>query len=93
MTGNLNEPSPHRPGSDEARPSRTKEVKGRHMARALLGYVGNSNDQMLAVEVGRLRRRVEELESQLAELRASSQVVTLDLELHRIAESAEPALT
>ncbi|MDT4934194.1 MAG: hypothetical protein QOK11_2086 [Pseudonocardiales bacterium] len=63
------------------------------MARALLGYVGSSNEQALAFEVARLRRRVDELETQLAELRASTRVVALDLELHRIAEAAEPALT
>jgi hypothetical protein len=61
------------------------------MARALLGYVGNSNEQLLVLEVTRLRRKVAELESQLDELRASTPV-ELDLELHRIAESAEPAL-
>jgi hypothetical protein len=63
------------------------------MARALLGYVGSSNEQALAFEVARLRRRVDELETQLAELRSSTRVVALDLELHRIAEAAEPALT
>lgn len=63
------------------------------MARALLGYVGSSNEQALALEIARLRRRVDELESQLAELRNSAHVVALDLELHRIAEAAEPALT
>lgn len=63
------------------------------MARALLGYVGSSNEQTLAFEVARLRRRVDELETQLAELRASTHVVALDLELHRIAEASEPALT
>jgi hypothetical protein len=61
------------------------------MARALLGYVGNSNEQVLVLEVTRLRRKVAELESQLEELRASTPV-ELDLELHRIAEAAEPAL-
>lgn len=61
------------------------------MARALLGYVGSSNEQVLVLEVTRLRRKVAELESQLEELRASTPV-ELDLELHRIAEAAEPAL-
>jgi hypothetical protein len=77
---------PHRGGHQA-------EVKGRHMARALLGYVGTStgNEQALLLEVARLRRRVAELESQLEELRASTHV-ELDLELHRIAEAAEPAL-
>jgi hypothetical protein len=67
------------------------EVKGRHMARALLGYVGNSSDQVLAMEVARLRRRVAELESELAELRATDHAV-MDIELHQIAEVAAPAL-
>jgi hypothetical protein len=67
------------------------EVKGRHMARALLGYVGNSTEQVLALEVARLRRRVTELEAELAELRNEDRAA-LELELHRIAESAAPAL-
>jgi len=62
------------------------------MARALVGYVGTSNEHVLAFEVARLRRRVAELETELAELRDGHRVA-LDLELHRIAESAEPALT
>jgi hypothetical protein len=61
------------------------------MARALLGYVGNNNDQILALEVVRLRRRVAELETELAELRNTNHA-ELDLELHRISESAAPAL-
>ena len=61
------------------------------MARALVGYVGNSNEQLLLLEVNRLRRKVAELESQLEELRTDTPV-ELDLELHRIAEAAEPAL-
>jgi hypothetical protein len=62
------------------------------MARALIGYVGTNNEQVLASEVARLRRRVTELETELAEVRAGHRV-ELDLELHRIAEAAEPALT
>ena len=61
------------------------------MARALLGYVGNGNEQALVLEVARLRRRVAELETQVAELRESTHA-EIDLELHRIAEAAEPAL-
>jgi hypothetical protein len=61
------------------------------MARALLGYVGSSNEQVLAFEVARLRRRVAELETQVAELREGAHT-QIDLELHRIAEAAEPAL-
>jgi hypothetical protein len=62
------------------------------MARALVGYVGTNNEQVLAFEVARLRRRVSELETELANLRDGSHV-ELDLELHRMAEAAEPALT
>lgn len=62
------------------------------MARALLGYVGNSTEMLLTLEVSRLRRRVAELETELAQVRASEHV-ELDLELHRIAEVAEPVLT
>lgn len=61
------------------------------MARALLGYVGYGNEQTLSLEVARLRRRVAELEAELAELRESSHA-ELEIELHRIAESATPAL-
>ena len=65
------------------------------MARALLGYVGSASEQTLTLEVARLRRRVQELETQVAELRATRpQEIdpALDLELHRLAEGAEPAL-
>ncbi|MDP9093322.1 MAG: hypothetical protein M3N95_10385 [Actinomycetota bacterium] len=62
------------------------------MARALLGYVGNGTDQALALEVVRLRRRVADLEAQVAELRDGTHV-EIDLELHQIARAAEPALT
>jgi hypothetical protein len=44
------------------------------MARALLGYVGNGNERLLAFEVTRLRKRVAELESELAKARADSPV-------------------
>jgi hypothetical protein len=60
------------------------------MARALLGYVGNSNEQALRVEVARLRAKVNDLEAQIAELRADTHA-EIELELHRIAE-ATPAL-
>jgi hypothetical protein len=61
------------------------------MARALLGHVGMPNEHALAYEVARLRRRVAELESELAQLREPHPEV-LDLELHQIASAAEPAL-
>ncbi len=58
------------------------------MARALMGYVGSPGEQLLAMEVGRLRRRVLELEAELAQLREQSGVADteLNLELRRIAE-------
>jgi uncharacterized small protein (DUF1192 family) len=61
------------------------------MARALLGYVGNGNERLLAFEVTRLRKRVAELESELAKARAELPV-ELDLELRHIAEASTPAL-
>jgi 50S ribosomal subunit-associated GTPase HflX len=57
------------------------------MARALLGHVGSPGEQALAYEVARLRRRVQELESELTRL---TEQRTIDLELHRMAEVAEP---
>jgi hypothetical protein len=69
-------------------------VKGRKMARALLGYVGSGSEQVLSLEVIRLRRRVALLEAELAELRDSSRDLepSLEIELHRLAEHAAPAL-
>jgi hypothetical protein len=61
------------------------------MARALLGHVGPVGDQILALEIARLRRRVAELEAELADLRSRTSA-SLDMELHRIAEAHEPAL-
>ncbi len=59
------------------------------MARALVGYVGsNSNEQVLAAEVARLRRRVSDLESELADVR-ERQHAEIDLDLHRLAAEAE----
>ena len=67
------------------------------MARALMGHVGSSNEHVLAFEVARLRRRVAELEAELASARAHEHAAhaateTLEIELHRLAESPEPAL-
>ena len=65
------------------------------MARALLGYVGSGTEQSLLLEVARLRRRVGELETELAELRARDRAqleLELHRELHRLAETPEPAL-
>jgi hypothetical protein len=64
------------------------------MARALLGYVSTGSDQLLSLEVNRLRRRVADLEAELAELRESHRAVSpsLEVELHQLAEHAAPAL-
>jgi hypothetical protein len=63
------------------------------MARALVGYVGSAGEQVLAVEVARLRRRVRELENEVAQLRdQDGNTAQFDLELHRMAEVVEPAL-
>jgi cell division protein FtsB len=61
------------------------------MARALLGYVGSGNEQVLATEIARLRRRVAELEQELAELKDGRRA-DLDMELHRLADTTAPAL-
>jgi hypothetical protein len=61
-----------------------------------MGYVGNGTDQLLQVEVARLRRRVRELEVELAKARTSEAHLdgiadadpTLDLELHELANSS-----
>jgi hypothetical protein len=64
------------------------------MARALLGHVGMPSEQALAYEVARLRRRVRELEAELADARALHDErpahTEIDLELHRIAEAGSP---
>jgi hypothetical protein len=58
------------------------------MARALVGYVGNHNEHVLALEVTRLRRRVAELEAELTAER-ERQHAELDIDLHRLAEAHE----
>jgi hypothetical protein len=65
------------------------------MARALMGYVGSASEHALALEVARLRRRVNQLEAELAELRSADEPApdaSLDLELHRLAADSTPAL-
>ncbi|WP_375479979.1 hypothetical protein [uncultured Jatrophihabitans sp.] len=64
------------------------------MARALVGHIGTNGERMLAVEIARLRRRVRELELENTQLReaGTAHSAELDLELHRIAEQAQPAL-
>ncbi len=61
------------------------------MARALMGHIGSAKDEVLALEVVRLRRRVRELEDEITRLRAA-RAAELDIELHRLASGAEPAL-
>jgi predicted nucleic acid-binding Zn-ribbon protein len=64
-----------------------------------MGHVGMPNEQVLAYEVSRLRRRIQELEAELADARAlhdappehaAASSAELDLELHRIAEAGSP---
>lgn len=65
------------------------------MARALLGYVGSGSEQLLILEAARLRRRVQELEAEVAELRsqmADGIDSSMDLELHRFTEASAPVL-
>jgi len=75
------------------------------MARALMGHVGSPSDQILAAEIVRLRRRVTELEAEIARLREADRSdqptadkPDFDLRLRRIADSPvagsepEPAL-
>lgn len=60
------------------------------MARALLGYVGGASERLLSVEVARLRRRITELEAEVAELRAHR--AAIDLELQDLTEQGQPVL-
>jgi ABC-type phosphate transport system auxiliary subunit len=64
------------------------------MSKALYGHLGAS-DAALVAEVARLRRRVAELEEQLAGLEAEAHVVTLrDSDLDAaLRELGQPALT
>ena len=56
-----------------------------------MGLIGAAQDQILALEVARLRRRVTELEAEVTRLR-ETHTADLDLELHHIAGTAEPVL-
>jgi hypothetical protein len=98
----MNVPTPHPPNRlvcrrlavhptsspPSAAHSLEKSVKGRHMARALLGHISTSADRYLIEEVARLRGRIRELEAELAELKASNESHQLLDELHRITASA-----
>ncbi len=70
------------------------------MARALFGHVGTPTEQALSFEISRLRRRVAELETEVADLRAAQARAAralddpaLELELHRLTGADQPALT
>lgn len=67
------------------------------MAKALFGHVGIGNDLRLAAEVRRLRGRVQQLESELARVRAANDAlvatVHVDDDLRLLTLDDEPALT
>ena len=67
------------------------------MAKALLGHVGIGADLRLVDEVRRLRRRVSELEAELARAAATHEAfvasVTVDDDLRLLTFDDEPALT
>lgn len=70
------------------RNERRESVKGRHMARALLGHLPTSADRYLVAEVARLKARVRDLEAELADVRAAHESERLLDELHRITSDA-----
>lgn len=67
------------------------------MAKALLGHVGIGSDLRLVDEVRRLRRRVSELETELARATATNEAlvasVRVDDDLSLLTFDDEPALT
>ena len=64
------------------------------MAKALFGHVGAALDLRLVAEVRRLRGRVSQLETELAELRTSVSVTDDDLRLLTLDERVdEPAFS
>lgn len=67
------------------------------MAKALFGHVGIGADLRLAAEVRRLRGRVEQLESELARVRAANDAlmasVHVEDDLRLLTLDDEPALT
>ena len=67
------------------------------MAKALFGHVGAGTDLRLVEEVRRLRRRVSDLEAELARLQAAHDglvaSVTVDDDIRMLTLEDEPALT
>jgi hypothetical protein len=66
------------------------------MAKALLGHVGIGADVRLAAEVRRLRGRVEQLEGELASVRAVNDALAASVHVDddlRLLRLDEPALT
>ena len=67
------------------------------MAKALFGHVGLAADHRLVDEVRRLRRRVSELEGELARVTAGHEAfmasVTVDDDIRMLTLDDEPALT
>lgn len=65
------------------------------MAKALYGFVGLGGDARLATELTTLRRRVADLEAELARLRAMNSALAAAVEMHddvlslRVPETAE----
>ena len=62
------------------------------MAKALLGYVGAVPDRRLMDEVTFLRRRVRDLEAEVARLRTDRDTSDLEKGLRQLSELPEPAL-
>ncbi len=64
------------------------------MAKALLGYMGGPDPRVL-VEIERLRRRVDDLESEVLRLRAANDALAAQLDGERLLAGeivVEPAL-
>jgi len=62
------------------------------MAKALLGYVGAVPDRRLMDEVTFLRRRVRDLEAEVARLRTEQETSDLEKGLRQLSELPEPVL-
>lgn len=62
------------------------------MAKALLGHVGGPDPRMVS-EMRRLRRRVHDLEAELARLQEINDMLTAGVGHEMMLEEREPALT